>query len=411
MLTTPTIADPQVEEQRLETLARYDIVDTPSEEAFDRITRLTTRIFGVSMATVTFLDGHRQWFKSHEGLESCETERGPAFCNLTIREQQPLVVPDTLADSRFKDNLLVLGPPYLRFYAGAQLRTPDGIAIGTLCAMDTRPRSFSAEQTEMLIDLAALVMSELELRMLATRDSLTGALSRRAFREEGARSLALAKRHNHELSCAVFDLDHFKRINDEYGHAVGDKVLEVCLAACQREARLTDVFGRIGGEEFAILMPHTGRDAALVAAEKLRQVIAGVSVESAAGLVRFTASFGVAALDRGVQDFDDLLKRADAALYAAKEAGRNRSQMWIGTPNVTPGALRRVFKAGKISFNTGHSTIDCTVRGLSDTAASLDVISTAGIPDRFKLQIPADNFARSCTISAKRDKNIEVTFA
>lgn len=403
-------AIPALEEKRLAALAAYDIVDTPPEEAFDRLTRMTTRIFGISMATITFVDGHRQWFKSRRGVESCETARGPAFCNITIAQDQPLIVPDTHLDERFKNNPFVIGSPHLRFYAGAQLRTAGGVVIGTLCAMDNKPHSFNAEQIEMLVDLAAVAMNELELRMLATRDDLTGALSRQAFREEGARAVALAKRHKHELSCTVFDLDHFKKINDEYGHDVGDMVLEACISACRQESRESDIIGRIGGEEFAILMPHTSREAAMVVAEKLRQAIARIFVQSPAGQVRFSASFGVAALDNGAQDIDDLLKRADIALYDAKGAGRNRCMAWKSPPNVGLGALRRVFKAGRISFNTGNSTIDCTVRGLSDTAASLDVISTAGIPERFKLQITADDFFRSCTVSTKRPQNIEVRF-
>lgn len=399
-----------VDDRRLAALASYDIIDTPPEEAFDRLTRLTTRIFGVSMATLTFVDGHRQWFKSRQGVQSCETARGPAFCNITIAQDQPLIVPDTHLDERFRENPFVVGSPHLRFYAGAQLRTAHGVVIGTLCAMDSKPHSFSAEQVDMLKDLAAVAVNELELRMLATHDDLTGALSRQAFREEGSRAVALAKRHKHELSCAVFDLDHFKKINDEYGHPVGDMVLKACIEACRQESRESDIVGRIGGEEFAILMPHTSRDAAAHVAEKLRQAIAGIVVQGPAGEVRFSASFGVAAFDSGAQDIDDLLKRADIALYDAKKAGRNCCVAWQSPPNVGLGSLRRVYKAGRISFNTGNSTIDCTVRGLSDSAASLDVMSTAGIPEKFKLHIAADDIFRYCAIASKRSNNIEVRF-
>lgn len=399
------------EEQRLAALAHYDIIDTPAEEGFDRITRLAARIFGVPMSTIAFLDGHRQWFKSRRGLQSCETDRGSAFCDVTIKQDQPLVIPDAQADVRFKHNRFVVGSPHIRFYAGTQLRAADGSAIGTLCVMDSKPRSFDAQDVEMLGDLAAVVMSELELRTLAIRDGLTGALSRKAFRDESERAIALAKRHKYELSCAIFDLDHFKEINDEYGHATGDMVLEACLGVCEQESRQSDFVGRIGGEEFAITMPHTGREAAMLVAEKLREAFARIYVQSNAGPVRFTASFGIATLDRTANDIDELLKRADTALYTAKEAGRNRSAAWQPTESILPGALRRVFKAGRITFNSGNSTIDCTVRGLSEKAASLDVISTADIPQRFKLMIAADNFYRSCKIATKRDRNLEVEFA
>jgi diguanylate cyclase (GGDEF)-like protein len=401
------------EDSRLTALAKYDILDTPPEEAFDRITRLTARIFDVPISTVTFLDGHRQWFKSRQGLDVCETEKGPAFCNILVglNLKEPLIVPDTLIDARFKDNPLVLGPPYLRFYAGTQLRATDGTAIGTLCAMDTKPRAFTDEDAKVLSDLAAIVMSELELRTLVLRDSLTGALARQAFRQESERTFALARRHKHPLSCIVFDLDHFKTINDENGHATGDLVLKACVEVCHQELRTSDLVGRLGGEEFAIILPHVNGEAAMGVAHKLRSAFERVFIPGKFSPLRFSASFGVATLDQTARDMNDLLERADQALYAAKAAGRNCCSAWKAAGPDLSGSLRRVFKAGRISFNAGRSTIDCTVRGLSDTAASLDVTSTAGIPQRFKLQIGADNLSRSCTVATMRDKTVQVQFA
>ena len=236
----------------------YDVLDTPQEEAFDRVTRLVRSIFGVSMSTVTLIDGHRQWFKSQQGMPNQETERGPALCNAAINHSRPLIVPDTLQDRRFADNPFVTGAPFIRFYAGVQLRSPEGHAVGTLCAMHDQPRTFDNAQLAILVDLAKTVTSELELRTLATRDALTGALSRRALREEFSRAISLARRHKFELSCIFFDLDHFKTVNDTHGHGVGDLVLRACVEACRGELRATDTIGRFGGEEFAVLLPHTG---------------------------------------------------------------------------------------------------------------------------------------------------------
>ena len=357
------------EDKRFSALSKYDILDTPSEEAFDRITRLTARLFDVPMSTITFLDGHRQWFKSRKGVVACETDKGPAFCKIAVALGDPLVVPDTLADSRFKDNPFVVGEPFLRFYAGIQLRTRDDTAIGTLCAMDTQPREFGEDDIRLLSDLAAIVMDELELRVLAMRDGLTGALSRQAFRQEASRALDLAKRHKHSLSCIEFDLDHFKTINDENGHAVGDLVLKTCLDVCRQELRSTDLVGRIGGEEFAILLPLTTGNAAVDVAQKLRQAFGRIFIPGKHGALRFSASFGVAALHPQTRDIGDLLASADEALYAAKAAGRNTCTLWQPRERDMTGMLRRVFKAGRISFNAGNSTIDCTVRGLSDSAS------------------------------------------
>jgi diguanylate cyclase (GGDEF)-like protein len=401
------------EDARLAALDSYDILDTPSEEAFDRITRLARKIFGVSMATVTLLDGHRQWFKSRQGVSDCETERGPALCNVAMKLERPLVVPDTHVDARFENNPLVIGSPFVRFYAGAQLRTPNGFVIGTLCAMDSRPRPFDDGDVAILRDLAQLVLSELELRKIAMHDALTGAISRRGLREELKRSIALAVRHKHELSCVMFDLDHFKAINERHGHGVGDLALKAAVEACRTELRATDTVGRFGGEEFAVILPHTSRKAALEVAEKIRASLARVYVQADTGPVRMTASFGVASLDAGACDVDQIIKRAEVALCEAKATGRNNCKLWTASEpgeTIESNALRRVLKAGLITFNAGSSTIDCTVRGLSKSGALLNVISTADIPLRFKLGIAADEMHRLCSVVAKRDKQIEVAF-
>jgi diguanylate cyclase (GGDEF)-like protein len=405
-------ADPQSEQERLSALDRYDLLDTPAEESFDRITRLTRRIFNVPMSTITLIDGHRQWFKSRQGVANQETERRPALCDVAIRQSQPLVVADTHLDPRFAANPFVIGAPFIRFYAGAQLRSPDGHAIGTLCAMDTKPRIFSQEDVRSLVDLARVVTSELELRSLAMSDSLTGALSRRAFRDEADRALGLARRHRHELSCIMFDLDHFKAINDTYGHGIGDLVLRATVDVCRDELRVADVIGRVGGEEFAVLLPHTGLPAALTVAEKLRVAIAKACVQSDHGTVRVTASFGVSALDAGTPGVDEILRRADMAAYAAKAAGRNACQVWRAqeVAESHPSPRRRVLKGAQIAFNGGRTSIDCTVRELSDTSARLSVISTADIPEEFKLGIVADQVHRLCRVTLRRDGELEVAF-
>ena len=132
------------DERRLNAVDHYDVLDTPSEEAFDRITRLCCRIFNIPMSTVTFIDGHRQWFKSRQGVAATETPREWAFCSVPTAEGRSLVVPDAKADARFSENPLVLGDPNLRFYAGVPLRGSEGEVIGTFCAMDTQPRTLDA---------------------------------------------------------------------------------------------------------------------------------------------------------------------------------------------------------------------------------------------------------------------------
>lgn len=404
-------AEARSEEARLAALDRYDILDTPGEEAFDRVTRLAKRIFRVPIVTLTLLDGHRQWFKSSLGLAVCETDREPAFCNLAVEDDRPLVVLDAADDPRFAANPFVTGEPHIRFYAGAQIRTPDGHALGTLCVVDRVPRSFDEDEVETLTDLARIVSDELELRLLAATDPLTGALSRRAFRDEATRSLKLAARHEHDLGLLVFDLDHFKSVNDSHGHGVGDVVLSRCVAAVRRELRDSDLIGRIGGEEFAVLLPHTGARAALEVAERLRSAIAAEIFRVGDHSFAATASFGAATRRRGLPDVDALLQEADGALYLAKTLGRNRCE--LARPADGPadrGELRRVFKGGRILFDRRMRSRDCTVRSLSDHGAGIDVMSPLGLPETFELSIEADDLLRSCRVVKMTERRVEVEF-
>jgi diguanylate cyclase (GGDEF)-like protein len=402
----------QCEDARLSALDSYDILDTPAEEAFDRITRIARGVFGTPISTVTFVDGHRQWFKSRQGVLVHETCKSDSFCDVALRQDDVLVVPDALTDARFAETGLVVGPPNIRFYAGAPLRSADGHGLGALCVIDTKPRQFSSGETAILRDLADVVMRELESQKLNSTDSLTAALSRRGFRNEAQRAIALALRHKHTASCILFDIDHFKAVNDTYGHAVGDHVLVHCAQACRERLRTSDIFGRIGGEEFAVLLPHTGAAEAMKVAETLRGTIAEQKVATAEARLSITASFGVATLDRSVADIDELLRGADVALYIAKNGGRNRCTLWQCTEGSgMSGVMRRVLKAGKIAFNTGRSVVDCTVRALSDSGAEVEVVSTAGIPERFKLVIEADGLSRSCTVVRQMNRRLEVAFA
>ena len=401
----------QKEIERLAALDRYDLVDTPREQLFDRIASLTRRLLNVPMAAVSAIDGHRQWYKASEGLEATEVPRQDTICIHTIAGSGPLVVADVGQDGRFAAKAWATGGPRIRCYAGIPLTTSDGFNIGSLCAMGQEPRSFSPDDLASLADLAAIAMEALEYRLHANTDPLTKVSSRRAFKETAKQAFALAVRHGAPLSAIALDLDHFKAVNDSYGHPVGDLVIATAVGACVERLRSTDIAGRLGGEEFAFVLPHTDLAGALEVAEQLRLGVERISLPVRGDTLRITASFGVATLDGGVRDLDDLLGRADEALYAAKAAGRNQCRGFpTAEPHRNDPSWRRVFEGGEITFANPPSGMDCTVRGRSARGAELDVSSSAGLPNTFLLSIPSAGVDAACHVVSRRERNVEVEF-
>ena len=154
------------EDARLLALDGTGILDTPDERAFDAVTRVAADYYDCSVSLVTFVDRHRQWFKSCHGWDVKETDRELSFCAHAILKPAPMVVPDAREDERFRDNSLVTGAPHIRFYAGVPLTTSDGFSLGTLCIIDDRPRhDIAAGDLSVLEDLADVIVESLEMRL------------------------------------------------------------------------------------------------------------------------------------------------------------------------------------------------------------------------------------------------------
>lgn len=316
------------DDARIAALRRLDVLDTAIEEPFEKIVTLVRTVLAVPIATVTLVDRDRQWFKAKRGIDQSETPRSVSFCTHTIQQREPLIVENALEDPRFANVPMVAGPPYVRSYAGVPLRTPEGYNVGALCAIDTRPRRFSPADIAILSNFANIVCDELELRLIAQMDHLTGALTRRGFVDQAQKEMERARRYGRTTSLVMLDVDHFKRVNDTYGHASGDQVLQQIARIAESTLRPSDLFGRLGGEEFALLLPETSGTAAVVAADRLRQEIAKHPMPCPDGSSRHvTASFGVAELSASTNSLTELLARADTMLYAAKSDGRNCTRL------------------------------------------------------------------------------------
>jgi GAF domain-containing protein len=160
---------PDNETQRLAALREYQILDTAAEQTYDDITALAAYLCNVPIAVISLVDKSRQWFKSKLGLNERETPRDVAFCAHAILQSEPLIVRDALKDSRFADSALVTRAPYIRFYAGFPLASPEGFALGTLCAIDRKPRQLSADQKIAMGALARQVMALLESQRVSAR--------------------------------------------------------------------------------------------------------------------------------------------------------------------------------------------------------------------------------------------------
>lgn len=319
-MKTPDI--PPDEDARLAELRSLNVLDTIAEERFDRLTRMARRLFGVDVALVSLVDENRQWFKSCAGMELSETPRDISFCGHAILGDGAFVIPDALQDERFADNPLVAGPPHVRFYAGCPLRGPGGRKLGTLCIIDSKPRAFSDEDVEMLVDLALMVEREFSAIEWATVDELTGLSNRRGFMMLAQHSLQLCTRQNIPAALVFIDLDHLKQVNDQLGHAEGDWVLVTFAQHLMKAFRSSDVVARLGGDEFLVLLTNHSEAAAESAMARLQQALDATNEAEARGY-DISFSYGLVEFDpKRHHTIGALISEGDSLMYKTKKARR-----------------------------------------------------------------------------------------
>ena len=245
--------------------------------------------------------------------------------------EKPIILDDAQKDPRFSSwegaNSVRgwLGVPLIRRNQFIGFMTIDSYSVGTYHQEDALIAQTFADEAAIMIENARLYE---KAQLMATFDALTGIHNRRYFFEEAKKEFNRLKRYNNQLSVIMIDIDHFKLINDRFGHAAGDKVLIQFVERVQKKLRNSDVLARYGGEEFSILLPQTGLEQARQAAERIREEIAYQPFSTGEAETYITISLGVAENTDDVADLDELIDRSDKAMYEAKQFGRNRVRIW-----------------------------------------------------------------------------------
>ena len=338
---------PKNEKERLAALKQLNLLDTPLEERFERITRIASRSLNVPIAAVSLIDESRQWFKSIQGLSASETPRDDlAFCTRAILEEEPLLVPDTTQDKRFANNPLVTNKPFIRFYAGYPLSLSKDIRVGTLCVMDHVSRELSSEDLEILHDLAKMVESELvavalsevqisliqelgELERVAMLDSMTRLWNRLGIHTLLHREWEYAVRKNSTVAIVMVDFDNFKPINDTYGHLVGDEVLQGCSRLILSSLRSSDVVGRWGGDEFLMILPGADQEQASMILKRIQEAITQEPLITSSGAIKISISMGgvIVMPSEQQEPIEYWIGKADDELMKVKRSGKGQFQL------------------------------------------------------------------------------------
>lgn len=324
---------PPDEASRQDAVDALKLTSEISEASLDRITRLLATLVDVPISAFSVIDNDRQFFKSAQGLgEVRETPRDVSFCGHAILDDDIMVVEDAQGDERFADNPLVTGDPRIRFYAGIPVMSPTGRKVGTLCAIDRKQRVLTERERQALVDLRALLESELVLRTVSVKDHLTDLFNRRYFDEIISREWRRALRLTTPVALMLIDVDRFKDYNDTYGHSAGDRCLQqIANVLKQAGRRAGDVIGRFGGEEFAAILPDITAEGAMTVGENIRAGVEALGIEHSElpGRV-ITVSVGISMArtsDELTLGFAHFINRADEAMYLAKRSGRNQVLM------------------------------------------------------------------------------------
>ncbi|WP_164078336.1 GAF domain-containing protein [Alteromonas facilis] len=298
------------ENERLKTLQSLNVLDTPTEERFDRITKLASRLINVPTVLISLIDAERQWFKSRVGMNVDETERDISFCAHAIQQDGTMVVNNASLDARFQENPLVTGEPNIRFYAGHPLVHPNGSKLGTLCIIDKRERTLTVEEHACLSDLASIVELELLEGNASSIDDETNLSSKEGFLELGGLALKFAQHKN--IPATVLFLHLGGDLDPQSTPSAYKTAVRTVGHSFKMNLRSSDIVGRYSNLGFVALFTNMNeksvRDIAQRIVENIEQLL------SAAGLLKHIELLVGIASSQQEEDINELVLKAFAHL-------------------------------------------------------------------------------------------------
>lgn len=310
------------ETARLASLHALNILDTAFEERFDRISRFASQLFDVPIALVSLIDQDRQWFKSAMGLDVRETPRTISFCGHTILARQIMITPDAHKDHRFADNPLVLGEPFIRFYAGCPIYAENRLILGTLCLIDRRPRQLSDDDLAVFRDLTLMVEREIIKPELDELDAQTNISNRKGFSILAEKGLDLCARRNTPASLVFIELDKFNDADDKRGRAETKRKLVYFAEYINTRLEQSGLVARLGERQFVSLLINTSAAEAELAMIKFKAET-DILCQRELLLHPLRYSYGVAEFDAEKHStVEKLITDADIVMYDNKKQQR-----------------------------------------------------------------------------------------
>lgn len=351
-MSKTTTSTPNIDKERLDILASYEILDTKPEQEYSDIIEFAMQVCSTPIASISFVDQDRIWFKDQIGLKEKELPLNYSFCTDAIKRSKPLVIEDTKANPAYSEKGIVNAPPFVRFYTGIPLISEDGIGIGTLNVMDTEPRTLKPIERESLVKLGQQICTLLELRRtrfqfenqkmlldaykeqislmgaeilnINHKDELTDLWNKKSFMFELNKELSRSRRTGDTFAILKFEIDQFNDMKKSHSLEYSNEILRSLGHLFIEATRDTDFCARIDPDQFVVLMPNIDRAKANLAANRIRT---GIKSLNKLHNEPITASIGAAIVLAAQAEAEDIMALSEKCLNRAKTNGGNQIEI------------------------------------------------------------------------------------